>query len=408
MASTDDARRQARLDRLPAVVDRPLRIAMLAPPWIAVPPPGYGGIEHVIALLAEELTRRGHLVTLLAAPGSRSAAQIHNPLPEAHPDRIGASIFEADHVARAFATIDRVREEGSGFDVIHDHSGFIALAMVDRIYAPMVHTIHGPFIPEAYEFYSANGHRATTVAISEAQRRQAPPAVRGSAVIPNPIAVGDWPLRRSKDRYLLWIGRMAEVKGPHRAIEIARRSGRQLLMAGPVQPGQESFFQSEVAPWVDGHRVRYIGEVGGRARTELFARASALLMPIRWSEPFGMVMVEALACGTPVIAFPEGAAIEVVVDGENGYLVADEKEATCAVEEVHRIDPVRCRSTVASRYAPASIAASYERVYCEAAGIGLPREAQPRERLAGTNGSPRERTPRIRAEPTKYGRAERR
>jgi len=374
---------------------------MLAPPWIAVPPPGYGGVEHVVALLAHELTRRGHLVTLLAAPGSQSAAQVCNLLPEPHSDRIGASVFEADHVARAFAAIDHAREDGLAFDVIHDHSGFTALAMADRIYAPMVHTIHGPFIAETSEFYSANGHRATTVAISEAQRKQAPPAVRGSAVIPNPIAVHDWPLRRSKDPYLLWIGRMAEVKGPHRAIDIARRSGRQLLMAGPVQPAQEDFFQSEVAPRLDDHCVRYLGEVGGQARTELFARASALLMPIRWQEPFGMVMVEALACGTPVIAFPEGAASEIVVQGQNGYLVSDEAEATRALSELHRIDPARCRSSVASRYAPASIAASYERVYCKAAGIGRPRDAEPRQRFASANGSPGKRALDASAGPTR-------
>ncbi len=385
---------------------QPLRIAMLAPPWIAVPPPGYGGIEHVVALLADELTRRGHFVTLFAAPGSRSAAQVRTVLSGPHPDRIGASVFEADHVGRAFAAIDHAREDGLAFDVIHDHSGFTALAMADRIYAPVVHTIHGPFVPETSEFYSANGHRANTVAISETQRRQAPPAVRGSAVIPNPIAVGKWPLRRSKDPYLLWIGRMAEVKGPHRAIEIARRSGRRLLMAGPVQPDQESFFESEVVPHLDDRAVRYLGEVGGQARTELFARASALLMPIRWEEPFGMVMVEALACGTPVIAFPEGAATEVVVHGENGYLVSDEREATRAVGELHRIDPARCRASVASRYAPASIAASYERVYRKAAGIGARREAEPRRRFASANGSSRQQTPHDNgADPTGSGRA---
>jgi glycosyltransferase involved in cell wall biosynthesis len=405
MASSDDAQRQARLDLLPAVVDRPLRIAMLAPPWIAVPPPGYGGVEHVVALLADELTRRGHLVTLLAAPGSRSVAHVRALLPDTHPDRIGASVFEADHVARAFAAIDHAREDGLAFDVIHDHSGFTALAMADRIYAPMVHTIHGPFIAETSEFYSANAHRATTVAISEGQRKQAPPAVRESAVIPNPIGVGDWPLRRSKDRYLLWIGRMAKEKGPHRAIEIARRSGRQLLMAGPVQPGQESFFESEIAPHLDDRGVRYLGEVGGQARTELFARASALLMPIRWQEPFGMVMVEALACGTPVIAYSEGAANEVVLHGENGFLVSDEAEATRAVGELHRIDPARCRSSVASRYAPASIAASYERVYRMAAGIGRPREAEPRRRFATANGSPRQQAPHNGADPPSSRRA---
>ena len=362
---------------------------MLAPPWIAVPPPGYGGIEHVVASLADELTSRGHLVTLFAAPGSHSTAEVRTLLPKARPNRIGASRFEADHVARAFAEIDAAREDGTPFDVIHDHSGFTALAMADRICAPVVHTIHGPFTEEMVEFYSAHGHRARTVAISETQREDAPPAVRGSAVIPNPIAVDRWPFRPRKDDYLLWIGRVTEEKGPHRAIEIARRSGRRLLIAGPVRPVHQSFFEAEVEPHVGGRRVRYLGEVGGHDRTELFARASALLMPIRWQEPFGMVMVEALACGTPVIAFPEGAATEVVIHGENGFLVSDEAEASSAVGELHRLDPRRCRASVASRYAPATVAASYEHVYREAAGTSHAPRPRLRQRFARLSGSAR-------------------
>lgn len=361
---------------------------MLAPPWIAVPPPGYGGIEEVVALLTDQLISRGHLVTLFAAPGSSSTARVRALLSEPHPDRIGESRFEADHVARAFAEIDAARDNGAAFDVIHDHSGFVALAMADRIDTPMVHTIHGPFENETVEFYSEHGHRARTVAISESQRQQAPPALRASAVIPNPIAVADWPLRRRKDNYLLWIGRMTEEKGPHRAIEIARRRGLQLLLAGPVQPGHESFFETEIAPRLDDRRVRYLGEVGGRQRTELFARASALLMPIRWPEPFGMVMVEALACGTPVVAFPEGAAREVVLDGQNGFLVSDEAEATRAVGRLRLIDPARCRASVASRYAPTSVAASYERVYRETVGIAGAPDARPRHRFARPRTAP--------------------
>jgi glycosyltransferase involved in cell wall biosynthesis len=386
MHISGDAPARGRIGHLRAAGGETLRIAMLAPPWIAVPPPGYGGIEQVVALLADELTRRGHLVTLFAAPGSHSAAEVRSVLSEARPDRIGAALFEADHVARAFAEIDAGREDGARFDVIHDHSGFIALAMADRIDAPIVHTLHGPFTIELAEFYSAHAHRATTVAISEAQRRQAPAAVRFSAVIPNPIGVDEWPLRRRKDEYLLWVGRMTKEKGPQRAIEIARRSGRELLMAGPVQPGQEGFFEAEVAPHIDDRRVRYLGEVGGRVKVELFARASALLMPIRWPEPFGMVMVEALAAGTPVIAFPEGAATEIVLHQENGFLVSDEAEASDAVQELHRIDPARCRASVASRYAPASVAAAYEQVYREAAGISRARRATPRRPLPRSSG----------------------
>jgi glycosyltransferase involved in cell wall biosynthesis len=182
-------------------------------------------------------------------------------------------------------------------------------------------------------------------------------------VIPNPVAVADWPFEARKDDYLLWIGRLCADKGPERAIEAARRAGRALVLAGPVQPGQEGFFDTEIAPHVDRGGVKYVGEVAGAAKLELFARARAMLMPITWAEPFGMVMVEALACGTPVIAFPEGAACEIVVDGENGFLVDDEVEMAAAVGRVHRISPWSCRRSVATRYDVRRVAARYEALY---------------------------------------------
>ena len=186
--------------------------------------------------------------------------------------------------------------------------------------------MHGPFDRETTPFYQRHGHKARLVAISRSQAASAPAGVRIGDVVPNPIAVDRWPLRAEKQDYLLWIGRMDPVKGAHRAIEAARLAGRTLVLAGPVQTGQEEYFRERIEPHIDGRRVHYVGEVGGTAKQELFANAAALLMPVRWREPFGMVMVEALACGTPVIAFPEGAAAEIVIDGENGMLVADEAE----------------------------------------------------------------------------------
>lgn len=342
---------------------------MLAPPWISVPPPAYGGIEQVVSLLSEELVARGHDVTLFAAQGSRSTGTVRPLLTRPHPDDIGAALHETDHVARAFAEIDAAREAGEAFDVVHDHCGFTAIAMADRIDAAMVHTLHGAFTDDTFAFYAAHGHRAQVVAISHTQVAAAPPALRSSPVIPNPIAVDQWPLRRDKDSYLLWVGRMTKEKGPHRAIEAARRAKRELIIAGPVQPGQEAFFDREIEPHLDGSKVRYVGEVGGRVKTELFAQASGLLMPIRWSEPFGMVMIEALACGTPVIAFREGAATEIVLDQANGFLVADEEAMAEAVHDLEQIDPGRCRASVAERYDVAGVTDAYDQVYREQAGI---------------------------------------
>ena len=340
-----------------------LRVAVVAPPWIPVPPPGYGGIETVVDLLCEALVARGHDVTLFAAPGSRSAARVRSPLEAAYPDEIGSSLCESDHVACVWDEIDLAAQLGVPFDVVHDHSGFTALAMADRVSPPVIHTVHGPFDKKTERFYQRHGHKARLVAISSSQAASAPSGVRVFDVVPNPIVVGRWPLRSVKQDYLLWVGRMDPIKAPHRAIEAARLAGRALVLAGPVQPGQEDYFRELVEPYIDGRTVRYVGEVGGTAKLELFANAAGFLMPVCWREPFGMVMIEALACGTPVIDFPEGAAAEIVIENENGFLVADEAAMAEAVNRLGSIDPARCRASVSDRYDVSITAAGYERVY---------------------------------------------
>jgi glycosyltransferase involved in cell wall biosynthesis len=349
----------------------PLRIAMLAPPWIPVPAPGYGGVESVVSALTETLVERGHEVTLFCAPGSQSAARVVTLLDEAHPDEIERSLYEVDHVARAFELIDRA-PVGRRFDVVHDHCGFTALAMADRIQTPVLHTLHGNFTASTAAFYAQHGHKATIVGISRAQLACAPAGIEAVAAIPNPIDLHAWPLQERKRDYLLWVGRMDPVKGPHRAIEAARAAGVPLILAGVIQPGQREFFDREVAPHIDGDRVRFVGEVGGETKRLLFADARALLMPIRWEEPFGMVMIEALACGTPVIAFAEGAAREIVVDGKTGFLVADEREMADAVARLPRIAGAACRTWVAERCDIGVVANAYERAY-RGAVVGVTR-----------------------------------
>jgi glycosyltransferase involved in cell wall biosynthesis len=340
----------------------PLRIAMLAPPWIAVPPPGYGGVEEVVSVLTEALVRRGHAVTLLCAPGSTSNATVVTLLDAAHPDEIERSLYEADHVARAFEAID-LAAGYRRFDVIHDHCGFTALAMADRIDTPIVHTLHGQFTPSTSAFYLRHADKAVLVGISRAQLASAPQGIGPIVAIPNPLDVAAWPLQERKDDYVLWVGRMTPEKGPQRAIAAAAAAGVPLVLAGVIQPGQRAFFEREVAPHVDGGRVRFVGEVGGAAKRTLFAHARGLLMPIRWEEPFGMVMVEALACGTPVIAFPEGAARELVMDGRTGFLVQDEHAMAAAIHRLHTIVPRDCRDWVTLHCDQDVVAAAYERTY---------------------------------------------
>jgi len=217
----------------------PLRVAVVAAPWIAVPPPGYGEVEAVVDLLCGALVDRGHEVTLLAAPGSHSAAHVRPPLDVAHPDAIGSSLHESDHVACAWEQIELAAERDEPFDVVHDHSGFTAVAMADRVRPPLVNTINSPLVDETARFYQRHGHKAQLVAISRSQARSAPAGVQIAAVVPNPVAVENWPFRSEKSDYLLWLGRMDPVKGAHRAIAAARTASWTLVLAGPVQPGQK-------------------------------------------------------------------------------------------------------------------------------------------------------------------------
>ena len=339
-----------------------LRIAMLAPPWIAVPAPAYGGIEEVVRLLCDGLVAAGHDLTLFAPGGSESPAEVVAVLEAPHPDEIQVARIEADHVARAFGAIDVAREEGKPYDIVHDHVGHTALAMADRLSIPLVHTLHGPFDDDACRFYGEHGHKACIVAISQAQLDDAPPAMGGGVVVHNPIDVGEWPWREEKHDSLLLFGRLPPHWGPPRGAPPPREAGVRLLIAGPVQPGQEEFFTEEVEPLL-GDGVEYVGEADAARKRELYLHARGLLMPIRWPEPFGLVMAESLACGTPVIAFPEGSAPELVRDGETGFLVADEHAMAAAVGRLGEIDPAACRRDCEERFGLAAVVRGYEGVY---------------------------------------------
>ncbi len=344
----------------------PLRIAMLAPPWIPVPAPDYGGIEEVVRLLTQGLVSRGHDVTLFAAPGSVSNAAVVEVLEEAQPDNIEDSLIEATYAGAVFDRLDAARRAGRPFDVVHDHSPAVALAMADGTPEPFVHTLHGPFADNRLELYRSQGHKATLVAISEAQQALAPEDVRCRFVVPNPIDLDEWPYSDAPGDGLIFVGRMDPDKGPDRAIAAAKLAGKKLTLAGPIQPDCEEYFKTEVEPLLDGQQIRFIGSVGGAEKHELFATASALLMPIEWDEPFGLVMVEAHAVGTPVIAFRRGAAAEVVLDGENGYLVDNVEEMAQAIDRISRIERQACRESVADRYSVDRVCDGYEQVYRDA------------------------------------------
>ena len=248
------------------------------------------------------------------------------------------------------------------FDLVHDHSGFLGIAFSRYLATPMVHTVHCAFDEATYGFYEQFAGEVPYIGISEYQRRWARGHELGRARLQRHRrrAVAVHP---EKDDYLLAFGRVCEAKGFHLSIEAAKRTGRRLIMAGVLQEPYREYFEQKVAPHIDGDQIVYEGEVGDARKRELFAHAHAFVFPITWPEPFGLVMIEAMACGTPVVALRQGSVPEVLEDGVTGFVCDDFEEFVAAVGRVSEIDPAVCRRTVEERFTVARMVADYEAIY---------------------------------------------
>ncbi|GGL35110.1 glycosyltransferase family 4 protein [Planomonospora parontospora] len=337
-----------------------LRIVMVAPPWYEVPPRGYGGIESVLAELIAGLSRRGHEVTLVAAGRPGTSARFLRTYADPPSGRIGQALPEVLHAARAHDLL-----AGIDADVVHDHSLAGPLTAAART-APTVVTCHHEVDGEFGEYYRALGREVSMVGISAAQQRLAPD-LNWTGVVHNAVETGSFPFREHKEDWVLWLGRFNEDKGAHLAVDAARAAGRRILLAGRItEPGEREYFDREVAPRLGSDAV-YVGEADAVRKRELLAGARCLLFPILWEEPFGMVMIEAMACGTPVVALRRGAVPEVVADGLTGFVRSRPEELAEAVEAAGGLDPRACRSRVRRRFDVAVMAEGYERVYRAAA-----------------------------------------
>ena len=296
-----------------------MRVLQLAPLWETVPPPRYGGTEAVVSVLCEELVRQGHEVTLCASGDSVTSAELSSVYPRSlrtADDLQDRQPYDWMHIALSLRAAD-------GFDIVHNHAGELAMAMSHLVDVPMLSTMHCLVTPDTQFVWDR--YCGWYNAISHAQRRAMPP-VRGGTycgVVYNGIDVESFPYEEQKEDYLLFLGRVAPEKGTHLAIEAARRLGKRLIIAAKVDRADRQYFHDSVEPLIDGDLIQFVGEADGTLKRKLYARAYCLLVPICWEEPFGLVMVEAMACGTPVIAFARGAATELVVDGETGFLVHD-------------------------------------------------------------------------------------
>lgn len=333
----------------------PMRIAQLAPPWTPVPPELYGGIELVVDRLCRGLVAAGHEVVLFTTGDSTCPVERRWTLTESEGQRIGMAVPELRHVMAAYDALDDC-------DVVHDHTVFGPVYAERFPGRKVVTTIHGPFNEELADLYGRIAHRVPIIAVSEAQRRPAP-QIPIARVIHHGIDADEFPFGAGDGGYVLYLGRMAADKGAHRAVRIARKAGVPILLAGKMrEPWELAYFESEVAPLL-GDDARYLGEVPHHEKVSLLAGARAVLFPIRWNEPFGLVMIEALACGTPVLAFPEGAAPEVVEDGRTGFLCEDDRAMVEALDEVGRIDRADCRAAVEGYFSTSRMVAEHVELF---------------------------------------------
>ncbi len=335
-----------------------MRIAVIAPCWFPVPPTGYGGIEWVVSLLADGLVDSGHDVTLFASGDSHTIAELAAIHPVAPSEWIGKSFWELRHVLHCY-------ERAGDFDVINDHSGPFAAALGASIDTPVVHTVHGPLVGEPGELYD----QVTSVApamglISLSMNQRKPrPDFNWIANCPNALDLSVYPFRPQRGEYLLFLGRMSPDKGAHRAVAVAMEEGLPLKIAGKMrEPKEREYFAQFVEPHL-GNGIEWLGEVSHGEKVELLQHARATLFPIEWEEPFGLVMIESMACGTPVIATNRGAVAEVVEHGHSGIIVEDYRIMGSALEEADRLDSRQLRRFVEERFSPMRMVRDYVRAY---------------------------------------------
>jgi glycosyltransferase involved in cell wall biosynthesis len=339
-----------------------VRIGLLAPVALPVPPVGYGGTELVVSMLAEGLVARGHDVTLFASGDSVTRARLVSTFPH-HLESLGATDkatyrpYETAHVAHAFS-------HAQGLDLIHDHTKDLGVVFSRFTDTPVVTTVHNDFTPERRLAYGAYPDHPY-VAISCAHRSRMP-ELNFLGVVYNGLDLTETLYRDQKDGYLLFLGRLDEVKGAQTAAKIAEALDWPLIMAGRVAEKDRAFYEREVAPHLDGVKRRYVGEVTGRPKWELYAGARALLFPIAWPEPFGLVMIESMAAGTPVVATRHGSVSEVIAHGETGIVVPPDADLATLVDATRQaveLSPQACRTRVERCFSADAMVDAYVALY---------------------------------------------
>lgn len=336
-----------------------MKIAQVAPLWERVPPFRYGGIELVVSLLTDELVQRGHEVTLFASGDSLTKAQLVSVHPQAL--RLDPGIREAAFYEQML--LGQVYGRADEFDLIHSHMGATALLPSSLVKTPTLHTLHGVFTPDNSKLFRQFSHLNYS-SITDAQRD---PSLDLNFVhtVYNGIDLNDYPYQAEPDElpYLAFVGRLSPEKGPQNAIAIAQALGIPLKMAGKIDVVDREFYEERLSSLIDGEQIQYLGEVDHEAKAQLLARASVTLFPITWREPFGLVMIESLAAGTPVVAMALGSVPEVIEHGKTGFVCHNLEEMTASVSEAMKLSRQDCRDSVVRKFSVKQMTDQYEMTY---------------------------------------------
>jgi glycosyltransferase involved in cell wall biosynthesis len=336
-----------------------MRIAQVAPLFESVPPRLYGGTERVVSYLTEELDRQGHEVTLFASGDSETSARLVAGCPRALWQEPGCRDTLPHHVR----LVELVAREADRFDVIHFHLDYVHFPAVSRLPCPTVTTLHGRLYPPDEEALFEAYPQVPLVSISDEQRRPLPRA-NWQATVYHGMPLDVHTFREGPGSYLAFLGRVSPEKGLDKAVEIAWLAGMPLRVAAKIYPEERPYYEREIEPLLRASPwVEFVGEVGGAAKNAFLGNAYAVLFPIDWAEPFGLVMIEAMACGTPIVAFRRGSVPEVMVDGVTGFVVDSVEEAVPAVRRVAGLSRLGCRRAFEERFNAGRMARDYLEVY---------------------------------------------
>ena len=365
-----------------------MRIAQVAPLYERVPPLYYGGTERIVSYLTEELIEQGHDLTLFASGDSLTKGRLIAPCDRS----LRLDLACQDRVAYHFLQLEQVFQNAASFDIIHFHIDYLHYPFSKRIDVPHLTTLHGRLdLPDLVPLYREFTD-VPVVSISNAQRTPLP-WVNWQGTIYHGLPLDLYEYKKNQGNYLAFVGRISSEKRVDRAIEIAKLANMKLKIAAKVDPSDRRYMDTEIRPLLDHPLVEFIGEIGEKEKVDLLGNAYALLFPIDWVEPFGIVMIEAMACGTPVIAFRRGSVAEVIDDGVTGFIVDGIEESLQALDKVQDFDRERCRKVFEERFSAARMAGDYLKIYerlIEAKGRTRPRrlgEAAKRSDLAlRTNG----------------------